>query len=93
MSVFTSPFRTPTAETKTHELKILPEYYAQVISRNKLWELRKNDRDFKVGDTVILKEWTDEQEFTGREYRTTILYVFEGGKYGLAEGYCIFSIA
>lgn len=93
MRILSTPFAGSEAkqDVKTHELKILPEFYAQVLSGNKKWELRKNDRDFKVGDRIILKEWTDEKEFTGREYEARILYVFHGGRYGLEEGYCIFS--
>ena len=41
---------------KTHELKILPEQFWSVVAGHKKAELRKNDRDFKVGDTIILWE-------------------------------------
>lgn len=37
-----------------HELKILPEYFEAVTSGRKQFEIRKNDRDFKVGDQLIL---------------------------------------
>lgn len=40
---------------KTHELKILPKYFSEVYSGNKTFEVRKNDRNFKVGDMLILK--------------------------------------
>ncbi|MFQ6250697.1 DUF3850 domain-containing protein [Yersinia enterocolitica] len=52
----------------THQLKILPEYFQAVIEGRKKAELRTNDRDFKVGDYLLLAEWdggTD--EYTGRK--------------------------
>ena len=93
--LFTAPFRTPTEEQVTHELKILPKYYGQVLAGTKKWELRKNDRGFKEGDKVILKEWDDrDSTYTGRQYEATILYLLEGcPDYGLMEGFCIFSIS
>ena len=33
-----------------HELKILPEYFNEVQSHNKQFELCKDDRDYRVGD-------------------------------------------
>lgn len=45
---------------KIHELKILPEYFDAVISGRKRFEIRKNDRDYKVGDQLILKEWSQD---------------------------------
>ncbi|HGS9342764.1 DUF3850 domain-containing protein [Clostridioides difficile] len=30
-----------------HELKILPQYFKEVVNGNKNFEVRKNDRSFK----------------------------------------------
>lgn len=73
-----------------HELKILPQYMDAVISGNKTFELRKNDRDFQVGDTFILREW-ENGKYTGRHFIQAISYVLKDcPEYGLADGYCIF---
>jgi len=39
---------------RTHELKCWPEYYEQVASGRKSFEIRVNDRDYQVGDTVAV---------------------------------------
>lgn len=72
-----------------HELKILPEYFNQVISGNKNWELRKNDRGFKVGDLIVIKEWVE--RYTGRSSLGTIKFILENYT-GIENGYCILSI-
>lgn len=41
----------------THYLKTWPEYFKAIKSGEKKAELRLNDRDFKVGDTLILEEY------------------------------------
>lgn len=75
---------------KVHELKILPQYYEAVRSRQKTFELRKNDRDFKEGDLIVLREY-DGEKYTGRKItEKPIKYVLKDcSEYGLEEGYCI----
>lgn len=58
-----------------HELKILPEYFTEVLSRKKTFEIRKNDRGFQEGDTVILKEHTKKKGFSGNYVKAKITYV------------------
>lgn len=59
-----------------HDLKILPEYFEPVLEGKKNFELRKNDRDYKVGDTLLLREWYA-NEYTGREVRRKVTYILE----------------
>ena len=73
-----------------HEIKILPEYFEAVACGAKKFELRKNDRCYEVGDTVILREWNG-FEHTGDEVAVTITYVLKNcPEYGLEKGYCVF---
>lgn len=47
---------TITREPITHDLKIYPEFFSAVCTGVKRAELRKNDRDYRVGDTIHLME-------------------------------------
>lgn len=75
---------------KLHELKILPEYFNEVDSQNKHFEIRKDDRDYQVGDFILLKEF-ENGSYTGRETGCfKITYILRNcPEYGLAEGYCV----
>lgn len=62
-----------------HTLKIWPAHHFEaVVSGRKTVELRKNDRDYQVGDTLILQEWSPLQEnqggYTGRQVSVTVTH-------------------
>lgn len=75
-----------------HGLKILPEYFEAVYTGRKTFEIRKNDRGFKVGDIVKLYEYELNKGFTGRKLTREITYIFEGGQYGLSHGFVCLSL-
>lgn len=76
---------------RTHELKIWPVYYELHVSGVKTFELRNNDRQFNVGDILLLREYfLPEDEYTGREMKCLVTYVTTGT--GLQKGYCCMSI-
>jgi len=77
-----------------HELKTWPGYFEEVFMGHKTFELRKDDRGFKVGDQVILKEWDNHLEvYTGKQIARGISYILKGGVFGLEEGYVILSLS
>lgn len=79
---------------KKHELKTWPDYYYRIFTGQKKFEVRKNDRDFQIGDTLHLKEFDPEkQEYTGRELLVTVSYILHGGQFGIEAGYCVMSLA
>lgn len=49
-----------------HDLKIYPRHFDAVKSGQKKAEFRVDDRGFKVGDALRLREWNCE-DYTGRE--------------------------
>lgn len=76
---------------KHHELKIWPEFYKSVDSGMKPFEIRKNDRDYQVGDTVSFREWNG-GKYTGRRcgpYRIHYMYLRAPGLFG---DYCIIGL-
>jgi hypothetical protein len=44
-------------QPKIHCLKTWPQYYAAVLDGSKTFEIRRNDRDFAVGDVLVLQEF------------------------------------
>lgn len=83
----------PKPTRKVHALKCWPEYYRAVITGAKTFELRKADRDYTVGDHIILLEWDPmEQRHPGPRSTCQITYILHGGNFGLAEGWCILGI-
>jgi ASC-1-like (ASCH) protein len=61
----------------THDLKCFSEYYSAIKNRVKKFELRFNDRNYKVGDTLILREFDPiDERFTGEQLSVVVLYVF-----------------
>jgi ASC-1-like (ASCH) protein len=74
-----------------HELKIIQPYFSEVKKGAKKFELRRNDRDFKIGDTVVLKEYDKKtQTYSGEFIVIGITYVLKN-MVGIDEDYCIFS--
>lgn len=73
-----------------HELKTLPEFFQAVKEKRKPFEVRKNDRNFKVGDSLYLREYTGE-EYTGRKLIRIITYILNDSRY-VKEGYVILGI-
>lgn len=75
---------------RAHELKILPQYFNSVIRGDKRAELRKNDRDYQVGDVLILREWTEAHGYSGMVTAHIISDVCDVGF--IAEGYVMLSM-
>lgn len=76
--------------SKIHDLKIRPEYFKPVLSGKKKFEIRKNDRNFKVGDFLTLREYA-ENEYTGRREIYKITYILSDPEF-LKPGFVALSI-
>ncbi len=64
------------------EKKAWPEYFEEILKGNKSYDLRLNDFECKVGDTLLLKEWDPKsQKYTGREIEKKITYIGETNKF------------
>lgn len=78
----------------THDLKTWPGQFQPIIENRKMFEVRRTDRDFQIGDTLLLREWEPTLEgYTGRECRRTVDYILPGGQFGIEPGFCVMSIS
>lgn len=75
-----------------HELKTWPEYFDSIVSLRKMFEVRINDRKFRVGDGLIVREWNPLLEkYTGRVEKRIITYVSDGIQ-GTCPDYVVLSL-
>lgn len=75
-----------------HELKILPKYFADVISGEKTFEIRKFDRPFHKGDLLALNEYDAERKcYTGNSCLVYIDYILDNKEY-CKQGYLVMAI-
>jgi len=86
-----------------HELKCDPGQFSLIATWNKRFELRKNDRDYQKGDTLILRrtKYSSSEmaqgaplEYEGKPLRVTVMHVMYPPAYGgLNDGWVIMSIS
>lgn len=74
----------------THYLKISPYYINEVIEGNKTFEVRKNDRNFQVGDVIILQEYHN-SKYLERKISAKITYILDRFE-GVPSGYVVLGI-
>lgn len=75
----------------THYLKTWPVFFKAVWDLKKTFELRKNDRNFKVGDRLQLQEYDPTTKtYSGRFSVVNVTYVLNANQVdGLDPDYCI----
>ena len=80
---------------KTHYLKTRPDFFLASKIGKKAFELRKYDRDYEVGDTLILQEYLfgmgPKDGYTGFELKREVTYVISEIPF-VQEGYVCMSV-
>lgn len=77
-----------------HDLKCWPEYFAAVRDGFKPFEVRKNDRDFRVGDTLRLWEYDPALALhTGKYFHRRVTYALAGGQFGVEDGFVVLGLS
>jgi len=77
-------------EPKVHDIRLGASFFDDVLECRKNFELRKNDRGYKVGDILHMMEFKDGRN-TGRSVKRKIIYMLEDFT-GLEDGFCILGI-
>jgi len=88
------------ARAVEHKLKCWPQFFAAIVAGLKTHDLRRrDDRDFHVGDTLLLREFDPGVEaYTGRTARAVITYITSNespcalSQDALHPDFCILSI-
>jgi len=79
-------------KSREHTLKIYPSHFRDVRSGRKTGEVRLNDRDYQVGDSLLLIEYDpDGERFTNEFEKRVVSHVLLGGMHGLDPKYCVLS--
>lgn len=61
---------------RVHEVKSWTQFFSAIKAGQKKHDLRVNDRDYKVGDTILLKEYDMEKgTFTGDQCYAEITFI------------------
>lgn len=88
-----------TWEAVTHELKCAPPFFADVLHGKKTFEIRFNDRNYKFGDILWLREYDasgvdksiGRSPYTGRECHATVTYILDDSNY-VKPGFVVMGI-
>jgi hypothetical protein len=76
-----------------HQIKCKPEYFKHLLDGTKTAEIRENDRDYQVGDHLLICEF-DAKGYTRREVMRTVSHVLTADKFaGLPKGWVCLSFA
>lgn len=79
---------------RIHELKTWPEPFEAMAEGRKPFEVRWDDRDFRVGDYLLLQEYIPGHDpgFTGREIMRQVTFVLAGGQFDLPVGVVVMGL-
>lgn len=78
-----------------HDLKIFTKYYLPILQRKKKSEVRFNDRNYQIGDTVTFREGVPDAteeggfKYTGQEVSAVITFIDD---HGCQHGYVSLSL-
>lgn len=82
----------PQRKPITHDLKSVPEVFQHAMNGTKTHEFRRNDRDFALGDIIVLNEYEPEMDdYSGAYVRAVISNITYGPDFGIPDQHCVFS--
>lgn len=77
-----------------HALKVWPEYFRALADGTKTFEVRKDDRGFRVGDVLDLHEFDPTRgEYTGQLVSRVVTYVMASAHHdGITPGHVVLGL-
>lgn len=77
---------------QVHNLKTWTPFFLEAKSGVKQFEVRKNDRDYQVGDTLILEDFDPNKEkYTGGWVPKRVIYKLDDPRF-VKEGFVILGV-
>jgi hypothetical protein len=82
MKMVVSQQQSPPSKGIVHEVKTWPVWFNSFLLGSMNFDLRLNDRGYRVGDVIWMREYDptlpgpDENRYTGREFKRRIVSVF-----------------
>lgn len=87
---------------RIHQLKCWPQYFDAIVSGEKTFEVRRDDRGFQRGDVIELQKCGENslgydvmRDLDGNPRhvaRYRIGWILTGGQFGIEPGYVVFSL-
>lgn len=84
---------------RTHELKSWSQFFRPIVAGERTHELRRNDRDYRVGDRLLLREYDPSMgTYTGSHCEVAITSITSRdvpcavSDQGLDPDFCILSV-
>lgn len=81
-------------QNEFHALKCADTFFGDILAERKNFELRKNDRNYQVGDKIVLIETCKclvLPVYTGRYLFREVAYILKDFE-GLKNNYCILGL-
>lgn len=76
-----------------HDLKTWPDPFRALVAGEKTFEVRWNDRDYQVGDTLHLREFDPATGlYSGEVTDRRVTYILSGGQFGIEDGFVVMGV-
>ena len=61
-----------------HDLKTWGDFFEPLWTGDKRFELRKDDRGYRVGDMLMLRDWSKKNGYSGRWVKAEVTFILNG---------------
>lgn len=77
--------------SRTHDLKTIQPYFDALKDGSKRFEIRKNDRNFEIGDYLHLQEYDTEKGYSGKDLFFKVSFILDDETF-MQSGYVCMSL-